>query len=330
MELKKNQLRNHVLLTGATGFIGQAVLQRLNQDDARPLIAAVRSNHVDLPHGVLPWQIDDLAELDKKSSDIFKDVSVVVHCAARAHIMREMVENPLDIYRRVNVQGTLKLAQQAAQAGVRRFVFISSVKVNGEWTSKEQPFDENSPACPQDDYGLSKYEAEQALWQVVKNSTMEVVIIRPPLVYGPGVKGNFASMLRWVRKRVPLPFGAVDNRRSLVALDNLVDFIVLCAKPELSPQAANQVFFISDGEDISTGDLLRKVAVAYGVKPRLWPVSERWMRWGAGILGKKALADRLFGSLVVDARRARNLLAWQPVISMDEQLKKMAKYDADI
>lgn len=255
-------------------------------------------------------------------------VDVVVHCAARAHVMHDELANPLTEYRRVNVQGTENLARQAAAAGVRRFVFISSVKVNGEATQPGQPFTPADAPAPQDDYGLSKHEAEQALWQVARDTGMEVVIIRPPLVYGPGVKGNFARMVQWVRQGVPLPLGAVHNRRSLVALDNLVDFITLCASPERSPQAANQTFLVSDGDDVSTTELLRRVAHAYGVPVRLLPVPVGLMRGAARLLGKTAVADRLLGSLQVDASKARDLLGWTPPVTMHEQLRKMALYDA--
>ncbi len=253
---------------------------------------------------------------------------MIVHCAARAHVMNDELADPLAEYRRVNVQGTENLARQAAQAGGRRFVFISSVKVNGEATLPGQPFTPADTPAPQDAYGLSKHEAEQALWQVARDTGMEVVLIRPPLVYGPGVKGNFARMVQWVRQGVPLPLGAVHNRRSLVALDNLVDFIALCASPERSPQVANQTFLVSDGDDVSTTELLRRVAQAYGVPLRLLPVPAGLMRGAAQWLGKAAVADRLFGSLQVDATKAHTLLSWTPPVTMDEQLRQMALYDA--
>lgn len=242
--------------------------------------------------------------------------------------MKEGSGDPLAEYRRVNVQGTLALARQAAQAGVRRFIFLSSIKVNGERTGNGKSFCEADLPLPEDAYGLSKLEAEQGLMPLTQETGMEIVIIRPPLVYGPGVKGNFASMVRWVRKGIPLPFGAVRNKRSLVALENLVNFITLCADPERSPRAANEVFLISDGEDVSTTELLRKVACAYGVSPRLLPVPVGLLRIAAGVLGKRAVADRLLGSLVVDSSKARELLGWKPVISMDEQLRKMALHDS--
>lgn len=321
-------MSGRVLLTGATGFVGQALCMRLLQQPHTQLLAAMRAEpHVELPGGVTPVVFGDLAEAAMPWPDL-DGVSVVIHLAARAHVMHEMLADPLAEYRRVNVQGTANLAQQAAQAGVRRFVFLSSVKVNGEATQEGRPFTVDDAPAPQDAYGLSKHEAEQAMWQVARDTGMEVVIIRPPLVYGPGVKGNFARMVQWVRQGVPLPLGAVHNRRSLVALDNLVDFIALCARPERSPQAANQTFLVSDGDDVSTTELLRRVAQAYGVPPRLLPVPVGLMRGAARLLGKAALADRLLGSLQVDASKARDLLGWTPPVTMQAQLRKMALHDA--
>jgi nucleoside-diphosphate-sugar epimerase len=225
------------------------------------------------------------------------------------------------------VKGTLNLARQAAAYGVKRFVFLSSVKVNGECTLNGCAFRAADIPAPEDAYGISKLEAEQGLMDLARETGMEVVIIRPPLVYGPGVKGNFASLVRWVRKGIPLPLGVVHNKRSLVALENLVDFIALCADPERSKLAANEVFLISDGEDVSTNGLLRKVANAYSVAPRLMPIPVLWIRTVARLLGKRAVADRLLGSLVVDSSKAWDLLGWKPVVSMDEQLKNMALHD---
>jgi nucleoside-diphosphate-sugar epimerase len=242
--------------------------------------------------------------------------------------MQDTAGDCLAEFRRVNTEGTLNLARQAAAAGVKRFVFLSSVKVNGEITRRGCLFRADDVSAPEDAYGLSKLEAEQGLIALASETGMGVVIIRPPLVYGPGVKGNFASMVRWLRKGIPLPFGTVHNQRSLVALENLVDFIALCAQPERSPCAANEVFLISDGEDISTSELMRKAARAYGLEARLLPVPAPWIYAAATIFGKGAVAQRLLGSLAVDNSKARELLGWTPVISMDEQLQKMARYDS--
>ncbi|MFP4080718.1 MAG: UDP-glucose 4-epimerase family protein [Ectothiorhodospira sp.] len=243
---------------------------------------------------------------------------VVVHTAARAHVMADAITDPLSEYQRVNVDGTRALARQAAEQGVRRFVFISSVKVNGERTVPGAPFSSDDEPSPEDAYGVSKFEAEQALREIGAETSMEVVIIRPPLVYGPGVKGNFASMMRWVKKGVPLPLGAVNNRRSLVALDNLVDLVTTC----IDHPAANGVFLVSDGEDLSTRDLLRRVGNAMGRPARLIPVPPRLLEAGAVILGKRDVARRLLGSLQVDISKTRDVLGWEPPISVDEGLRR--------
>lgn len=318
-----------VLVTGGTGFLGQALLDRLSETGIRPIFAAVRSKDVSFPPVVSPVWVGDLCS-STDWSDCLHKVGVVIHCAARAHVMKDETSNLLEEYRRVNVEGTLALAEQALNAGVRRFVYISSIKVNGEHIASDMPFRADDIPAPEDAYGVSKFEAEQGLIALARNTSMEVVIIRPPLVYGPGVKGNFASMVRWVHKGIPLPLGAVCNKRSLVALENLVDFINLCADPERSPRAANEVFLISDGEDVSTTELLRKVANAYHVTQRLLPIPVSWMQIVARFLGKGDVVDRLLGSLVVDNSKARELLGWKPVVSMDEQLRKMASHDSCI
>ena len=248
----------------------------------------------------------------------------VVHLAARVHVMAEQAADPLSAYREVNTDGTLNLARQAAACGLRRFVFVSSVKVNGETTPTGRAFREDDLPTPLDPYGVSKREAEDGLITLAMASGMEVVIIRPPLVYGPGVKGNFASMSKWLARGVPLPLGAVRNARSLVALENLVDFIALCADRERSPSAANQTFLISDGEDVSTTELLKKMAYAFGAVPRLFPVSADLLKMAASLAGRPAVAERLLCSLLVDSTKARDMLGWRPVLTMDEQLRKMA------
>jgi nucleoside-diphosphate-sugar epimerase len=311
-----------VFLTGSTGFVGSALINRFVSDGIE-CKALVRNEIIALPYGVKPV-IANLSTLPNIDASFMNGVDVVVHAAARAHIMRDESLDPLAEYRKVNRDATLRLARLAADSGVQRFVFISSIKVNGETTQEAKLFKPDDDDVPTDPYGLSKYEAEHALLTIAKETNMEVVIIRPPLVYGPRVKGNCASIINSIKKGVPLPFGLVKNARSLVALDNLVDFIALCADREKSPKAVNQVFLISDGEDVSTSELLRKVARAYGVKSRLLPLPVGLMKFVARLVGKGAVADRLFGNLQVDSSKARDLLGWKPVISMDEQLVKMA------
>jgi len=314
-----------VLLTGATGFLGSRLAVDLESKPDVILTSAVR-RYVD----VCGEHVVEVRSLDAKTdwSVALKNQKVVIHTAARAHIMKDEIGDSLAEYRRINVSGTLSLAEQAAAAGVKRFVFISSVKVNGEQTSLKQPFNDLSIPLPEDDYGLSKWEAEQKLMQLADETGMEVVIIRPPLVYGPSAKGNFASVCKLIKKEYPLPFASITkNKRSLIALENLVNFILLCADSSKTPQAANETFLISDGEDVSTAELFNLVAKAYSKKNPLFPFPVSLLRLGAKLLGKKGVADRLLGSLQVDSSKARELLGWSPVITMQEQLKKMAEAD---
>jgi nucleoside-diphosphate-sugar epimerase len=248
-----------------------------------------------------------------------KGVTVVVHSAARVHVMHDTEADPLTAFRAVNLDGTLNLARQAAAAGVKRFVFISSVKVNGEGTPPGRAFTEANAPNPQDAYGQSKHEAEIGLRHLSAATGMEVVIIRPPLVYGPGVKANFAALMRAVQRGWLLPLSAVHNQRSLVALDNLVDFIVTCIT---HPQAANQTFLVSDGQDLSTTELVRGMAQAAGVPARLLPVPVWALQAGASLLGKGDAVQRLCGNLQIDISKAQNLLGWVPPVSVEEGLRR--------
>jgi len=307
-----------ILITGATGFVGKAIISKLLEKN-NELVAAVRSGSNTLTKTISQINIGNISPETDWSSAV-NGVDVVIHLAARVHIMNDDAHDSLTEFRKVNTEATLGLARQAAEAGVKRFIFISSVKINGEMTRLNQPFTEqDSVVVPDDPYGLSKYEAEQELLALAKEAGMEVVIIRPPLVYGPGVRANFASMMSWVNKSVPLPFGAIQNQRSLVALDNLVSFIIHCIE---HPKAANEIFLISDGEDVSTTQLLRKVAKAFDKKSMLIPIPVSVMTLAAKLLGKADVANRLFGSLQVDSSKARYLLGWEPVVTMDEQLRK--------
>lgn len=246
---------------------------------------------------------------------------VVIHTAARVHIMQERALDPLAEFRRVNVAGTLNLARQAADGGVQRFVFLSSIKVNGEMTPSGQPFTASQAAAPLDPYGVSKAEAEEALRRLGAETGMEIVIIRPPLVYGPGVKANFGRLVSAIGRGWPLPLGCVEhNRRSLVALDNLVDLILTCTT---HPAAAHQTFLVSDGKDLSTAELLRRVGMAMGRPARLLPVPSRLLRAGAMLAGKGDLAQRLLDNLQVDITHTRQTLGWQPPISVDEGLRRV-------
>lgn len=306
-----------ILLTGASGFVGKVVLQTALQRSLkiRPVFRSMYSakGHSE---AVLVSALDGSADW----SQALEGVDVVIHAAARAHIMREKAIDPLTEYRRVNVEGTLNLARQAASAGVRRFVFISSIKVNGEATAPGRPFTAEDVPAPEDDYGLSKAEAEAKLKQAAQETGMEVTIIRPPLIYGPGVRGNFASLINWVSRGLPMPLGGVfNNRRSLVGLDNLVDLILVCAK---HPKAANQIFLISDGEDLSTTELVTRIGKALNQPARLLWLPAGAIFFMASLLGQKRISRRLLGSLQVDIHKTCELLDWKPPVAVDEGLRR--------
>lgn len=306
-----------VLLTGASGFVGQAVLRGANQHgvQVRPVFRTQATAH-GLPEAVIVPRLDGPVDW----SPVLQDIDVVIHAAARAHVMSEEALDPLIEYRRVNVQGTLNLARQAAAGGVRRFVFISSIKVNGEETGPGRPFTAHDVPAPEDAYGKSKAEAEAELRRLAEETGMEVTIIRPPLIYGPGVKGNFASLIRWVRRGVPLPLGGMtQNRRSLVGLDNLVDLIWVCAE---HPKAANQTFLVSDGEDLSTTDLLIRIGQALQRSARLLWMPPGAIAFMASLLGKQLISQRLLGSLQVDIQKTCDLLDWKPSVTVNEGLRR--------
>ncbi|PVZ32940.1 SDR family oxidoreductase [Pseudomonas sp. CC120222-01a] len=311
-----------VFLTGATGFVGSAIAQRLLFDGSGSLTCSVRSDSAILPTSARAVICRDFSVNDGWQ-DSLAGIDVVIHSAARVHVMNDSESDPLAAFRKVNVDGTLNLARQAVAAGVRRFIFISSIKVNGEGTEPGHPYRADDVPAPGDPYGVSKMEAEQGLRELAAQTGLEVVIIRPVLVYGPGVKANFMAMMRWLDKGVPLPFGAIDNRRSLVALDNLVDLVGTCVT---HPAAANQTFLVSDGEDLSTTALLCRMAQALGKSARLLPVPAWMLRAGASLLGKGALSQRLCGSLQVDISKTRELLAWQPPVSVDVAMRAAAKH----
>lgn len=310
---------NSVFVTGASGFVGRALVERLVADNI-PCVAAVR-RHVDsIPASVKTVNFDSLDESFDWSTALVGQ-AVVVHCAARVHVMNDTVADPLAEFRKVNVGGTLHLAAQAAAAGVKRFVFVSSIKVNGDGTQPGSPYKADDVPGPTDPYGVSKREAEDGLRALAEKTGMEVVIIRPVLVYGPGVKANFLSMMRWLDKGVPLPFGAIGNSRSLVAIDNLVDLIVTCIT---HPAAANQTFLASDGQDLSTTGLLTKMAEALNKRAYLLPVPAFMLKVAAAAVGKKDLSQRLLGSLQVDIAKTKAVLQWLPPVSVDAALRATA------
>ncbi|QLG87010.1 SDR family oxidoreductase [Chitinibacter bivalviorum] len=308
-----------ILLTGASGFVGQALLDRMLVSGDLELIAAIRKPVAQLPSGVTGIHIGGI-EGDTDWRFALEGVDYVIHCAARAHVMNDTSPDPLAEFRKVNVEGTLNLARQALAVGVRRFVFISSIGVNGNSTTS--PFSENDKPNPVEPYAISKFETELGLQKLVIGTEMELVIIRPPLVYGPNAPGNFGRLIRTVAKGLPLPLGAIQNKRSLVSLDNLVDLIWTCI---IHPAAANQVFLVGDGEDLSTTELLQRMAKALGVSSRLIPVPMKALKFWAGLLGKADMAQRLCGSLQVDISKARAVLGWTPPVSVDKALHKTAQ-----
>jgi len=313
------------LVTGGSGFVGRALIGRLLASADCHVVAPLRRAETATDPRIHSVQWSGLGR-GQDLSEAMQGVDCVIHTAARVHIMNEVVADPLAAFRLANVQGTLDLARQAATAGVRRFIFVSSIKVNGEGTAPGRVYTADDIPAPVDPYGISKHEAEQALLSLAAGTGMDVVIIRPVLVYGPSVKANFLSMMRWLYRGVPLPFGAVDNRRSLVALDNLIDLVLTCAE---HPAAANQVFLASDGEDVSTTQLLRRLGTALGRPARLLPVSVGFMSGVARLLGREALSQRLFGSLQVDISKNRQLLNWVPPVALDRALNLTAQHFLD-
>ena len=310
-----------LLVTGATGFVGKNLVACLAAKEDIEVSAAVRSESSSLLPEVRIVKVGNLGA-DTDWSAALKNIQVVVHTAARVHVLKDSARDPLAEYRKVNVEGSLNLARQAASANVKRFIFISTIKVNGESTAPDEIFTADDPPDPKDAYGISKWETEVGLRQLAEESGMEFVIIRPPLVYGRGVKANFQSMMRWINRGVPLPLGSVYNERSLVALDNLVDMIITCIE---HPGAANQTFLAGDGEDLSTTELLQRMGIALGKPARLIPVPVGLLTLIASLLGKKDVAERLCGSLQIDISKAQELLGWKPRVSVEEGLRKAAE-----
>ncbi len=311
--------QQRLIVTGANGFVGRTFCAGAATRGF--VVCGITRSRCDLSSGCESFVVDRIDD-STDWRDALAGAKVVLHLAARVHVMADTAENPLAEFRRVNVQGTVNLARQAVAAGVKRFVFVSSIKVNGETTERDQPFTADDESAPLDPYGVSKMEAEQGLRKIGAETGMEVVIIRPPLVYGPGVKANFQVMMRWLARGVPLPLGAIHNRRSMVALDNLVDLILTCID---HPAAANQTFLVSDGEDLSTTQLLQRLGRALGKPARLIPVPAMLLKVGAALVGKPAIAQRLCGSLQVDISKTQQLLGWTPPLSVDEGLKRAAE-----
>ncbi len=321
-----------LLVTGATGFLGSRITFALADQD-RSLVSAVRRIPKITAMPNVGFYVVRNVDSETEWLPILHTVDCIIHTAARVHVVKERMADPLTAYRAVNVGGTRRLAEHAASSGVRRFIFLSSIGVNGVFTdvfsrNLADPRDERAPIKhgdhpdPREPYGISKWEAEQALWDISAKTGLEVVVLRPPLVYGPGVKGNLARLLKLVRLGLPLPFGALQNKRSLIGLDNLVDLLICCVD---HPAAAGQTFLVSDGEDLSTPDLLRHMATAMGRSARLFPVPVSLLRLAGSALGKRAEIDRLVGSLQIDSSHTCRVLGWTPPVSVQEGIRRMVQ-----
>jgi nucleoside-diphosphate-sugar epimerase len=313
-----------VLVTGANGFIGAALCRALVLQ-GHAVRGAVRTPESASAMGKDSLEVVVVGNIDVKTewSMALQGIDVVIHLAARVHVMREYADDPLLAFRSTNVGGTERLARSAAACGVKRLVYVSSIKVNGEGTADGQKYGESDLPAPQDAYGISKYEAEQALHRVAQETGLEIVVVRPPLVYGPGVRGNFLQMLKVLARGGALPLASIRNRRSLLYLGNLVDALVLCVT---QPAAAGQTYLVSDGEDISTPELLRSLADAAGLPLRLFPCPATLLMWLARLAGKRAQAERLLGSLQVENGKIRRELNWKPPYTLQQGLQATAEW----
>nr|WP_321404177.1 SDR family oxidoreductase [uncultured Desulfobacter sp.] len=308
----------NILITGVTGFVGSALADSLALNSQFQIRGTSRQKYGLRPDSLEIQRVGELGP-DTEWKWATAGIDVVIHTAARVHVMNERAKNPLADFMKVNVLGTRALALKAVEAGVRRFVFISSVKVNGEATPIGRPFREDMHPVPEGPYAVSKHEAEKVLFDIGIKSGMEIVVIRPPLIYGPGVKANFATMMNWLAKGIPLPLGAIHNRRSFVAIDNLIDLITTCID---HPKAANQVFFAGDGEDLSTTELLIRLSKSLNRPVCLIPVSEKILKTGFKMIGREDMSRRLCSSLQIDLNKVSNLIGWHPTVNSRDALKK--------
>lgn len=301
-----------IAVTGANGFVGHALVESLRAAGApvRPLVR--------VPSGPLEVGIGAIGP-DTDWTGALGGIRCVIHCAAHVHQMGRATPETDQLYERINTLGTIRLATEAVRLGVRRLVFVSSIKVMGEHSPPGEPWRHTDAPHPQDPYGRSKWAAERALWDLARDTGLEVVVVRPPLVYGPGVKANFLSLMRWIRRGLPLPFGAIRNRRSLVALDNLTSLLAVCAR---SPRATGQTFLVSDGLDLSTGELASHIASAMGRTARLLPVPPGWLKLAGTLTGRSGAVDRLLGDLQVDIGHTIHTLDWKPVVTVEQAIRK--------
>ena len=313
-----------ICVTGATGFIGSKLSLKLSQlsYDVLAPVRNLSSNSLFLNQNLKYIKVEKEG-FNLNYSKILKQVDTVIHCAARTHVVKEAEKSPQIAYQKINVEETLNLATQAASFGVKRFIFLSSIKVNGEKTLRSESFKHNDIAMPEDAYGASKLEAEKVLRELSDHTGLEIVIIRAPLVYGEGVKGNFLRLLNLTNKKIPLPFARINNIRSLVGLDNLIDLIICCID---HPKAAGQIFLISDNESISTPELIKKIGGAMGKSTRLFPVPLSIFKLLGRLMGKSYEVDKLLGSLMVDTSHTRQILGWKPILSLDDGLNKTVQW----
>ncbi|WP_439113855.1 NAD-dependent epimerase/dehydratase family protein [Hydrogenophaga sp.] len=311
-----------ILITGANGFVGSSASASFLAA-GHEVVALQRTATAQPPkaHPLLQQLQSDLSDSSALRAAM-RGCDAIVHTAARVHRLQDPDPSPLTAYRRTNTDLTLQLATLAAQCGVKRFVFLSSIKVNGEWTAPGHAFHADDLASAQDSYAISKQEAEDGLRQVARQTGLEVVIVRLPLVYGPGVKANFLRMMAWVDRGAPLPLGAINNRRSLVGLSNLTHFLELCAR---HPAAGNETFLVSDGADVSTSRLLRAMGQALGRPARLVPIPQKWLEQGLRWLGQGALVQRLCADLAVDIEKNQRLLNWTPPVALEQELQLTAR-----
>lgn len=311
----------NILVTGATGFVGSSLCSRLLTEGFSVHGALLTSESPSLlESSIVPVVIEPLGP-NTSWHHVLPDIQTIIHLAARVHIMNDSSADPLAEFRKVNVEGTARLAREAAKAGVKRFIFTSTIKVNGEEST--EPYTTDSLAAPSDPYGISKWEAEQALRKIEAETGLEVVIVRPTLVYGPGVKANFLNMIKIIKNGIPLPFSSITNKRSLIYVGNLVDVLTICT---VHPTAAGKTYLVSDGEDVSTPELIGRTAAALGVPARLFPVPVSLMRLAGKLTGKSGAVNRLTGSLTVDSSKIRRELGWMPPFTMGEGLAETARW----